>query len=138
MPLGIGVVLVSMSTLKGRETRIEHKPIDTVGLILLALGVGCLQVMLDKGKELDWFNSSEIILLTVVAVVSLIFLLIWEMTDDHPVVDLSLFKIRNFTIGVLSISLAYMFYFGAIVLLPLLLQEVYGYTATWPGWPRHQ
>ncbi|WAM44029.1 multidrug efflux MFS transporter permease subunit EmrB [Edwardsiella piscicida] len=133
VPLGIGVVLVSMSTLKRRETRIEHKPIDTVGLILLALGVGCLQVMLDKGKELDWFNSSEIILLTVVAVVSLIFLLIWELTDDHPVVDLSLFKIRNFTIGVLCISLAYMLYFGAIVLLPQLLQEVYGYTATWAG-----
>lgn len=133
VPLGIAVVLVSMSTLKGRETRIEHKPIDTIGLILLVLGVGCLQVMLDKGKELDWFNSPQIILLTVVAVVALIFLLIWELTDDHPVVDLSLFKIRNFTIGVLCISLAYMLYFGTIVLLPQLLQEVYGYTATWAG-----
>ncbi|MEX0631346.1 MFS transporter [Serratia ureilytica] len=56
-----------------------------------------------------------------------------ELTDDHPVVDLSLFKSRNFTIGCLCISLAYMLYFGAIVLLPQLLQEVYGYTATWAG-----
>lgn len=57
VPLGIAVALVAMSTLKGRETKTEIKPIDTVGLVLLALGVGCLQVMLDKGKELDWFNS---------------------------------------------------------------------------------
>ncbi len=133
MPLGIAVALVAMSTLKGRETKTEIKPIDTVGLVLLALGVGCLQVMLDKGKELDWFNSTEIIVLTVIAVVALCFLLVWELTDEHPVVDLSLFKMRNFTIGVLCISLAYMLYFGAIVLLPQLLQEVYGYTATWAG-----
>jgi MFS transporter, DHA2 family, multidrug resistance protein len=92
VPLGIAVALVAMSTLKGRETKTEIKPIDTVGLVLLALGVGCLQVMLDKGKELDWFNSTEIIVLTVVAVVALCFLLVWELTDEHPVVDLSLFK----------------------------------------------
>lgn len=86
--------------------------------------------MLDRGKELDWFNSQEIIILTIVAVVSISFLIVWELTDDNPIVDLSLFKSRNFTIGCLCISLAYMLYFGAIVLLPQLLQEVYGYTAT--------
>ncbi|VFS63666.1 Multidrug resistance protein B [Kluyvera cryocrescens] len=89
--------------------------------------------MLDQGKELDWFNSTEIIVLTIVAVISLSFLIVWELTDDNPIVDLSLFKSRNFTIGCLCISLAYMLYFGAIVLLPQLLQEVYGYTATWAG-----
>jgi DHA2 family multidrug resistance protein len=66
-------------------------------------------------------------------VVSISFLIVWELTDDNPIVDLSLFKSRNFTIGCLCISLAYMLYFGAIVLLPQLLQEVYGYTATWAG-----
>lgn len=100
---------------------------------MLIVGIGSLQIMLDQGKELDWFNSTEIITLTVVAVVALLFLVVWELTDDHPVVDLSLFKSRNFTIGCLCISLAYMLYFGAIVLLPQLLQEVYGYTATWAG-----
>lgn len=59
--------------------------------------------------------------MTVVAVVAIAFLIVWELTDDHPVVDLSLFKSRNFTIGCLCISLAYMFYFGSIVLLPQLL-----------------
>lgn len=89
--------------------------------------------MLDRGKELDWFASNEIIILTIVAVVAISFLIVWELTDDNPIVDLSLFKSRNFTIGCLCISLAYMLYFGAIVLLPQLLQEVYGYTATWAG-----
>ena len=104
-----------------------------VGLALLIIGIGSLQVMLDRGKELDWFASNEIIILTIVAVVAISFLIVWELTDDNPIVDLSLFKSRNFTIGCLCISLAYMLYFGAIVLLPQLLQEVYGYTATWAG-----
>lgn len=101
--------------------------------INVPIGIGSLQIMLDRGKELDWFSSQEIIILTVVAVIAISFLIVWELTDDHPIVDLSLFKSRNFTIGCLCISLAYMLYFGAIVLLPQLLQEVYGYTATWAG-----
>lgn len=121
------------NTLAGRETKTEIKPIDTIGLVLLVVGVGALQIMLDQGKELDWFNSTEIIVLTIIAVVALSFLIVWELTDEHPVIDLSLFKSRNFTIGCLTLSLAYMIYFGTIVLLPLLLQEVFGYTATWAG-----
>ncbi len=96
-----------------------------MGLALLVIGIGSLQIMLDRGKELDWFSSREIIILTVVAVVAICFLIVWELTDDNPIVDLSLFKSRNFTIGCLCISLAYMLYFGAIVLLPQLLQEVW-------------
>lgn len=133
VPLGILVVVLAGQTLLGRETFTERRPIDIVGLIMLVVGIGCLQVMLDRGKELDWFNSTEIIILTIVAIVALIVLLIWELTDDNPIVDLSLFKSRNFTIGCTSISLAYMIYFGTIVLLPQLLQEVFGYTATWAG-----
>lgn len=133
VPIGAVVVLLTLQSLRGRETRTEQRRIDGVGLALLVLGIGSLQIMLDRGKELDWFASQEIIVLTVVAVVALSFLIVWELTDDNPIVDLSLFKSRNFTIGCLCISLAYMLYFGAIVLLPQLLQEVYGYTATWAG-----
>lgn len=133
IPIGAIVVLLTLQTLRGRETPIQVKPIDTVGLTLLVVGIGAFQIMLDRGRELDWFSSTEIIVLAVVAVIALSILLIWELTDDHPIVDLSLFKSRNFTIGCLSISLAYMLYFGSIVLLPQLLQEVYGYTATWAG-----
>ncbi len=135
VPIGVAVVLMTLQTLRGRETRTERRRIDAVGLALLVIGIGSLQIMLDRGKELDWFSSQEIIILTVVAVVAICFLIVWELTDDNPIVDLSLFKSRNFTIGCLCISLAYMLYFGAIVLLPQLLQEVYGYTATWQVWP---
>ncbi|MGV3346326.1 multidrug efflux MFS transporter permease subunit EmrB [Enterobacteriaceae bacterium LUAb1] len=133
VPIGGIVVLLTLQTLRHRETETHIQPMDTVGLALLVIGVGCLQIMLDRGKELDWFNSEEIIILTVIAVIALSMLLVWELTDEHPIVDLSLFKSRNFTIGCLAISLAYMLYFGSIVLLPQLLQEVYGYTATWAG-----
>lgn len=73
IPIGVFVIVAAMATLKGRETKTEIKPIDTVGLVLLIVGIGSLQIMLDQGKELDWFNSTEIITLTVVAVVALLF-----------------------------------------------------------------
>ena len=133
VPIGLAVVLISWKILEGRESRISHQPVNTVGLILLALGVGALQLMLDQGRELDWFNSTEIVVLTIIAAVGLIALIIWELTDDNPVVDVSLFKSRNFTVGCVSTSLAFLVYSGTVVLIPLLLQQVYNYTATWAG-----
>ena len=133
VPIGLAVVLISWKILEGRESRISHQPVNTIGLILLALSVGALQLMLDQGRELDWFNSTEIVVLTIIAAVSLIALIIWELTDDNPVVDVSLFKSRNFTVGCVSTSLAFLVYSGTVVLIPLLLQQVYNYTATWAG-----
>ena len=133
VPIGLAVVLISWKILEDRESRISHQPVNTVGLILLALGVGALQLMLDQGRELDWFNSTEIVVLTIIAAVGLIALIIWELTDDNPVVDVSLFKSRNFTVGCVSTSLAFLVYSGTVVLIPLLLQQVYNYTATWAG-----
>ena len=133
VPIGLAVVLISWKVLEGRESRISHQPVNTIGLILLALGVGALQLMLDQGRELDWFNSTEIVVLTIIAAVGLIALIIWELTDDNPVVDVSLFKSRNFTVGCVSTSLAFLVYSGTVVLIPLLLQQVYNYTATWAG-----
>ena len=133
VPIGLAVVLISWKILEGRESRISHQPVNTVGLILLALGVGALQLMLDQGRELDWFNSTEIVVLTIIAAVGLIALIIWELTDDNPVVDVSLFKSQNFTVGCVSTSLAFLVYSGTVVLIPLLLQQVYNYTATWAG-----
>lgn len=133
VPIGLAVVLISWKILEGRESRISYQPVNTIGLILLALGVGALQLMLDQGRELDWFNSTEIVVLTIIAAVGLIALIIWELTDDNPVVDVSLFKSRNFTVGCVSTSLAFLVYSGTVVLIPLLLQQVYNYTATWAG-----
>ncbi|MGL4919178.1 MAG: DHA2 family efflux MFS transporter permease subunit, partial [Plesiomonas shigelloides] len=134
VPVGIFVVLLTARVLEGRETQKEYKPMDTIGLGLMVLGVGSLQIMLDQGRELGWFNSNEIVVLAVLAVVSLAFFIVWELTDDNPVIDLSLFGYRNFSIAVICTSLGYMIYFGVIVLLPLLMQTNLGYTASWAGW----
>jgi DHA2 family multidrug resistance protein len=89
--------------------------------------------MLDRGKELDWFASTQIVILAIVAVVGFVLFLIWELTDRHPVVDLRLFAGRNFTMGTLTMSVAYGAFFGSVVLLPLWLQTQMGYTATDAG-----
>jgi MFS transporter, DHA2 family, multidrug resistance protein len=133
IPVGLAAAGITWKQMKGRETPTEHKPIDRMGLCLLAVGIGSLQVMLDQGKDLDWFNSATIIALTAVAVVALTFLVIWELTDKHPVIDLSIFRSRNFTVGVICTAIGYMIYFGSIVLLPTVLQTQLGYTATTAG-----
>jgi DHA2 family multidrug resistance protein len=90
--------------------------------------------MLDKGKDLDWFGSSVIVMLAITAVVSFVLFVIWELTEDHPIVDLHLFTRRNFWTATLAISLGYGAYFGNVVLVPLWLQQWMGYTATQAGW----
>ena len=105
-----------------------------MGLALLVLWVGALQMMLDKGKELDWFavrpRSS---MLAVVAAVGFVVFVIWELTDEHPVVDLRLFAQPQLRVGALALSMAYGLFFGNVVLLPLWLQQRMGYTATEAG-----
>ncbi len=138
VPIGIVATLGTAMLLRGRETPIERSPMDKIGIGLLALGLGSLQVMLDRGKDLDWFNSSTIIALGAVAFVGLAFFVAWELTDAHPAVDLRLFRRRNFTVGATALSLGYGVYFGNIVLLPLWLQTQLGYTATWAGLARRR
>ncbi len=132
-PVGVVAALLTWVVYNKRETPIRKLPIDTVGLALLVLWVGSLQLMLDKGKELDWFASNTIVILAVVAAVSFAVFLVWEFTDEHPVVDLRLFLGKNFFFGCLSLSLAYGIFFGNNVILPLWLQQWMGYTATSAG-----
>ncbi|RKP58520.1 DHA2 family efflux MFS transporter permease subunit [Pararobbsia silviterrae] len=129
VPIGIFSALVCMKALKGRDTPTMHIPIDAIGLALLVVGVGSLQMMLDLGKDRDWFNSSFILTLGLIAAVALTMLLIWEVTESQPIVDLSLFKDRNFALGVLVMALGYCTFFGSVVIFPLWLQTVMGYTA---------
>ena len=133
VPVGLGAALATWAIYARRETAVHKLPIDRIGLALLVLGVGSLQLMLDKGKELDWFSSPTIVALAVVASVCLVVLVIWELTDAHPVVDLRLFGRRNFALGALALSVAYGLFFGNVVLLPLWLQQWMGYTATAAG-----
>lgn len=133
VPVGLVAAGATWLIYRDRETATRKLPIDTVGLALLVIWVGSLQLMLDKGKELDWFHSPLIIGFAVVSVVGLAFFLVWELTDEHPVVDLSLFKRRNFWAGSLALSVGYGLFFGNVVLLPLWLQQFMGYTATQAG-----
>jgi len=134
IPVGFLAAYVTWMIFKNRETPTRTLPIDGVGLGLLVLWVGSLQIMLDKGKELDWFSSGFIIGLASVAAVSFACFLVWELVDnDHPVVDLRLFKIRNFWTGALTLALGYGVFFGNVVLMPLWLQQYMGYTATDAG-----
>jgi DHA2 family multidrug resistance protein len=133
IPVGIFAAGVTWSIYNKRETPIVKRPIDGVGLGMLVLWVGSLQIMLDKGKELDWFNSSTIVVLAIVVVVALAVFIAWELTDEHPVVDLRLFARRNFLFGAGTLAIAYGLFFGNVVLLPLWLQQYMGYTATAAG-----
>ncbi len=133
VPLGLLAALLTWQLMRDRLTPPRRIPLDHIGLGLLVLWVGAMQLMLDKGKELDWFSSSEIVTLALLAVVGFAFFLIWELGAAHPVVDLRLFARRNFLVGTLSLSVAYGLVFGNIVLLPLWLQQYMGYTATWAG-----
>lgn len=133
VPVGLLAGWGTWEIYKSRDSLRVRLPIDRIGLALLILWVGALQLMLDKGKELDWFSSSAITTMAIVVVVSFVFFVIWELTAKHPVVDLTLFKGRNFTSGTVTISVAYGVFFGTVVLLPLWMQSTLGYTATDAG-----
>jgi DHA2 family multidrug resistance protein len=133
VPIGLFCAWMCWTNLKSQETPTRKIPIDRIGLALLFVWVGALQIMLDKGKDLDWFNSPLIVALLIVTVVAFAAWLIWELTEQHPIVDLSLFKSRSFALGTVAMCLGYAVFFGNIVLMPLWLQSNLGYTATWAG-----
>ncbi|MBI0327300.1 DHA2 family efflux MFS transporter permease subunit [Burkholderia plantarii] len=129
VPVGIFAAFVTWTIFRSRESATRRLPIDTVGLLLLIVWVASLQIMLDKGKDLDWFNSPFIIGLAIVAVIGFAFFVVWELTEKNPVVDIRLFKERNFAGGTIALSVAYGMFFGTLVLLPQWMQEYLGYRA---------
>jgi len=134
IPVAAAVALGAWIVLKDRDTLTRRVPVDYVGLGLLVLWVGSLQIMLDKGKELEWFASGTIVVLAVTALIGFLAFIIWELTSPNPVVDLKIFRHRGFVVGVLTNSLTFGTFFSSIVLIPLWLQTSMGYTATWAGY----
>jgi len=118
-----------------RTTQTVRKPIDVIGLLLLVVWVGSLQIILDKGHELDWFGSPFIRSLSVMAAVGFGLFLIWELTDKHPIVDLTVFAARGYGIMLVVLCLCFGGYFASVVMSPLWMQSTMGYTATYAGVP---
>ncbi len=109
------------------------KPVDKIGMLLLVVWVAALQIMLDEGKDKDWFSSMEIRVLAITAVIGFISFLIWELTEKDPIVDLRVFRHRGFSSCMLVLALAFGAFFGLNVLTPQWLQFNMGYTTTWAG-----
>jgi DHA2 family multidrug resistance protein len=133
LPVGAFSAIASWSLLRKRESVTVKLPIDVVGLVLLIIGVGSLQYMLDNGNDKDWFNSPVILSAAVTAVIAIAFFIPWELTDKHPIVDLHLFAKRNFRVGTGTVALAFFAFSGINILFPLWLQTTVGYTPTWAG-----
>ena len=107
--------------------------IDYIGILLLAVGFGCLEVVLDKGQEDDWFGSPFITTFTIVAVIALVIAVFWELHHKDPVVDLTLLANRNFALACALFFLFGFILFCSTVLMPELLQSLGGYDATSAG-----
>lgn len=128
LPFGALSCLLALSLLKERRPLERCYPLDYLGLILLIISVGCLQTTLDKGNDEDWFHSPFICMLAIGSFVSFCFWLVWEYYHKYPLVELSIFRNRNFSLATLSASLVFFVFYGGFVLVPLWLQTQQGYT----------
>jgi len=134
VPIGvIALILTELFVFDPPYLRREHGGIDYWGIGLLTVGIGSLQIMLDKGQEDDWFGSHFIVALCILTVVGLGGLIMRELMTEHPVVDLTVLKFRSYAIGTFLMSTIGFMLYGSTVLLPLLMQELMGFTATWAG-----
>jgi DHA2 family multidrug resistance protein len=133
VPMAMAFGAVAWKLLKRYEDPLQRMPVDKIGFLLLVIWVAALQIMLDEGKDLDWFSSDEIRILCGVAVIGFLAFLIWELTEEHPIVDLRVFRHRGFAASMFVLALAFGSFFGLNVLTPLWLQYNLGYTTTWAG-----
>jgi MFS transporter, DHA2 family, multidrug resistance protein len=134
VPIGVLAILLTQAFIFDPPyLRRERTGIDYWGIGLLVVGMGSLQIMLDKGQEEDWFGSHFILILAVLAVVGLGSLVIHELKTQHPVIDLSIFRYRSYAIGTFLMTVVGFVLYGSTVLYPLMMQELLGYTATHAG-----
>jgi DHA2 family multidrug resistance protein len=133
VPMALLFGAIAWALLKRYQDPAVIKPVDKIGMLLLIIWVAALQIMLDEGKDKDWFASMEIRVLAITAVIGFISFLIWELTEKNPIVDLRVFRHRGFSSCMLVLALAFGAFFGLNVLTPQWLQYNMGYTTTWAG-----
>jgi DHA2 family multidrug resistance protein len=134
IPVGVLVVFLAWEFLHDRESETCRAPVDWVGLGLILVWVSALQIVLDKGLELDWFESGMIRALAAICAIGFLLFLVWELNTDDPIVDLRLFRNHSFIGGVGGLCFAFAALFATMVVQPLWLQTQMGYTASWAGW----
>lgn len=139
VPVGILSLILSARMvedppwIKDAQEKAKHSPVDYTGLALIAVGLGALQVVLDKGQREDWMASHFIQIFTALAVVGLLAFIVWEWREQHPILNLRLLKNRNLAVSsVLMFTLGWVLY-GSTVLIPQFLETVMGYTAELAG-----
>ncbi len=133
VPIAIGAGFLVWRVLFSQETATVKARVDVVGLALLVVWVGSLQIMLDLGKENEWFASPFIIGLAVAAALGFIAFLIWELTDSNPIVDLRIFRYRGFSLAMVCMAMMIGSFFAINVVAPLWMQTNLGWNATWAG-----
>ncbi|MGZ4860673.1 MAG: DHA2 family efflux MFS transporter permease subunit, partial [Candidatus Angelobacter sp.] len=134
IPIGIAAVIMSLLFIHDPPyIKRGEGGVDYWGIGYLALGIGALQIMLDKGQEEDWFASHFILILGILCVVGFVFFLVRELVTGHPVVDLRIFKNRTYATGVFLMTVLGFVLYGSTVLLPLWLQTLMGYSALEAG-----
>jgi DHA2 family multidrug resistance protein len=134
IPVGIAsIVMTKLFIFDPPYLRRETERVDYWGIGMLVVGIGALQILLDKGQQEDWFSSSFITALAVVSGVTLVALVVRELTTDHPIVDLRVFKERSYAVGVFLMSVVGFVLYGSLVLLPIMLQTLLGYPSLQAG-----
>jgi DHA2 family multidrug resistance protein len=133
VPVALGVAIGVWAQLRSRESAVRRVPVDYVGLALMVIWVGSLQMMLDRGKELEWFASTTIVVLAIAAAIGFVAFLIWELTAENPIVDLRVFRHRGFVLGATITVLGFGSFFASSVLMALWMQTGLGFTATVAG-----
>ena len=137
VPVGIAVSFLVFRLVEDPPWQTRHTAgglrFDYVGIALLVLGVGALQIMLDKGQELDWFASTFILTLAVLAVVGLVSLVVWEWFHKAPIVDVRLFRNLNFLSANAMMFVAGIMMFSSLVMMPQFLQLLMGYSSESAG-----
>jgi DHA2 family multidrug resistance protein len=134
IPVGIvSFVMAKLFVFDPSYLRKKSLGIDYWGIGMLAVGMGALQIMLDKGQQEDWFGSRMITTLAVMAAVLLTAFVIWELFAKHPVIDLHVFRDRTYSIGVFMMTTVGFVLYGSLVLLPIILQTLLGYPSLQAG-----
>jgi DHA2 family multidrug resistance protein len=138
VPVGVVAILMTLALVQDppylvRKTLKQGLKIDFIGLGLLSVGLGFIQVMLDKGQTDDWFESRFIVSCAVIGILGLVGVVWWELRQPEPLVDLRLFTQRNYSMATFMMFAMGVILYGTTVLLPILVQTLMGYTAEWAG-----